>query len=480
MEAARRRLDHRHRREGSVGVRNHGHDGVTVEDGDFVGVDISGFHTGILQVGADRNRVRDLFVEGGSHGIALVRSTGNPLEQAAAYIDTTGLSLVEYLRLFQEHEARILQRGEVLGYAGSVATTWKVSFQRVLEVSPAAADLLNLFAFLGPDEIPLQAVVDGTAALPPRLARALTDPLELNETVAVLRDHSLVGAGQEAESVSVHRLVQAVTRDQLDPSAKRVWAETALRVMQRVFPSDGRDPGQWPACARLLAHALAAAGHARDLDVDPAAASSLLANVGVYLRARGELGTAWWALERALALGRQAYGPRDERLVEIGTNLGLVQLDAGSPQEARQTATAAVALARELGEADVGPLTVLGAAMLAAGDAAGAMAVQQQAISIARGSLGEDHPDALTATSNLAEVTRALGDLADARALQEQVLERRQAVLGPDHPDTLAAARNLAEMLRAQGDTDAAAALEEQAAKREPRGPEAGPPPSWR
>jgi parallel beta-helix repeat protein len=69
---------------GSAGVRNQGHDGVTIEDGDFVGLDISGFQTGILLVGADRNRVRDLFVEGSSHGIALLRSAGNRIERNAA------------------------------------------------------------------------------------------------------------------------------------------------------------------------------------------------------------------------------------------------------------------------------------------------------------------------------------------------------------------------------------------------------------
>jgi tetratricopeptide (TPR) repeat protein len=444
------------------------------------------------------------------------------LEQAAAYIDTTGLSLVDYQRLFQEHEARILQRGEVLGYAGSVATTWKVSFQRVQEVSPAAADLLNLFAFLAPDEIPLDAIVDGATALPPRLARALTDPLELNETMAVLRDHSLVRVGQDAESVSVHRLVQAVTREELEPAASRALATAALRLMQRVFPSDGRDPEQWPACARLVPHALAAAGHAQDLKVQPAATSSLLDDVGVYLHARGELDAARSALERAQALGRDAYGPRDERLVEIGTNLGLLQLQAGSPQEASATAAAALELARELNDPGIGPLTVLGAAVLATGDTRQAIELQEQAVSIARDSLGENHPGTLTATSNLAEALRVKGDLALARSLQEQVLEGRRAILGPDHPDTLAALaalaatvlgsgdlalarslqeqvlegrrailgpdhpdtlaafRGLAEMLRAQGDPDAAAALEEQAANREPHAPEAGPPPSRR
>jgi parallel beta-helix repeat protein len=69
---------------GSAGIRNRGHDGVTIEDGDFVGLDVSGFQTGVLLVDADRNRVRDLFVEGSSHGITLVRSDGNRIERTAA------------------------------------------------------------------------------------------------------------------------------------------------------------------------------------------------------------------------------------------------------------------------------------------------------------------------------------------------------------------------------------------------------------
>jgi hypothetical protein len=60
-----------------------GHHGVTIEDGDLAGLDVSGFQTEVLPVDVDRNRVRDLFVEGGSHGIALVRSDGNRIERTA-------------------------------------------------------------------------------------------------------------------------------------------------------------------------------------------------------------------------------------------------------------------------------------------------------------------------------------------------------------------------------------------------------------
>jgi len=66
-------------------------------------LDISGFQTGILIVGAARNRVRDLFVEGSSHGIALLRSAGNRIERnQAAPLGSDGNACVG-IALFGAH-----------------------------------------------------------------------------------------------------------------------------------------------------------------------------------------------------------------------------------------------------------------------------------------------------------------------------------------------------------------------------------------
>ena len=64
-----------------------------------------------------------------------------------------------------------------------------------------------------------------------------------------------------------------------------------------------------------------------------------------------------------------------------------------------------------------------------------------------RRDLGEDHPDTLTAASNLAVSLRAAGEYQAARELDEDTLARRRGVLGEDHPDTLASADNLAASL---------------------------------
>ncbi len=78
------------------------------------------------------------------------------LDQAGAYIEETGCSLRDYLQIYQEHRYALLARRgtQVTGYPESVATTWDLSFQRVEQVNPAAAELLHLCAFLSPDHIP--------------------------------------------------------------------------------------------------------------------------------------------------------------------------------------------------------------------------------------------------------------------------------------------------------------------------------------
>ncbi len=67
------------------------------------------------------------------------------LEQAGAYIEESGTTLVNYLELFQERSGELLSRGQQPGYQATVATTWEISLQ---QLSQSAADLMSLFTFL--------------------------------------------------------------------------------------------------------------------------------------------------------------------------------------------------------------------------------------------------------------------------------------------------------------------------------------------
>lgn len=76
------------------------------------------------------------------------------LEQATAYlIENYWLSLAEYAELPCSRMAELLREGKPQDYPLPVATTWDLSFQRIEQEQPVAADLLRLCAFLAPDEV---------------------------------------------------------------------------------------------------------------------------------------------------------------------------------------------------------------------------------------------------------------------------------------------------------------------------------------
>src|SRR5205085_3479919 len=104
------------------------------------------------------------------------------LEQASAYMETSGSTMSHYLRLFKERQRDILQRGKPsTAYPNTVATTWSLSFQNVERDNPAAAELLRLCAFFAPDDIPLKILAGGAKELPKSLPPTITDELSPNE-----------------------------------------------------------------------------------------------------------------------------------------------------------------------------------------------------------------------------------------------------------------------------------------------------------
>lgn len=148
------------------------------------------------------------------------------LAQAGAYIEETGRPLAEYLALFRQRPAALLERP--LSFPMKVATAWEDSLAAVFGNQPAA-ELLSLCSFLPMDEIP-------------RRALSSYDPLALDDAIATLRLHSLIEVRPHA--LSVHRLVKVVVRNQLRREDRRTWAEAARRIVHAsgAFPP-GRGQG---------------------------------------------------------------------------------------------------------------------------------------------------------------------------------------------------------------------------------------------
>jgi hypothetical protein len=214
------------------------------------------------------------------------------LEQAAAYLVQTGRTAADYLEMFRQSRGELLARPLPPGGVARepVATTWKLAIDQVQAASPAAADLLNLCAFLAPDDIFRELLRCSSTHLPSSLIPLAAARMGWDDAVLRLRRYSLVEAA--GDELSVHRLVQSVVRDRLAEQTRASWAITGLRVVQAAFPDEpGGDVMAWPYCARLVPHAMAVIEHVR-AGGDEEVAEELLRRVEGYLRGRAQLAEA--------------------------------------------------------------------------------------------------------------------------------------------------------------------------------------------
>jgi hypothetical protein len=447
---------------------------------------------------ADRRAALELAGELGGLPLAL--------EQAAAYVQATGDSLAGYLAAFRQRRPDLLARGEPTGYPRTVATTWRLAFEDLQRVAPGAGGLLRLLAFCAPEAVPLRLLLHPRPGLAgrlggevtPVLAPLLEDPLAAGDAIAALRRYSLVtpaGGG----SVSMHRLVQAVTVDQMPAELASQWRQAAAALIEAAIPDDTQLPGAWPACAALLPHAqavldltsggmfriaqyLGSSGSypaARDLFQEIADARrnddaygpehpqtlAALFELANYTGFAGDAAAARDQFAALLPVRERVSGPEDPDTLSDRGDFAYWTGYAGDAAGARDQYAALLPVCERV----LGPEhreTLAARSNLArwtgdAGDAAGARDQLTALLPVCERVLGPEHLDTLTARANLAYWTGDAGDPAGARDQYAALLPIRERVLGPEHPDTLAIRSNLA---RWTGDADAAGAQDQYAA----------------
>ncbi|MER6344087.1 FxSxx-COOH system tetratricopeptide repeat protein [Streptomyces sp. NPDC001595] len=330
---------------------------------------------------------------------ALARDLGDlplALAQAAGVIGN-GMTVDRYRRLLTESTARILQEGEVPGYPAPLAATVGIATAGLAEDHPDAAALLRLAAFLGPEPIPTAWLEEARR----RLTTIPGDPDDPMWLQAALQRLSRFGLARiDHEAFQVHRLTQAVLRDQVDPVEAASVHDDVATVLAAVRPGEQQRAENWPTWASLTSHLTA-----RHIDV--------AARAGL----RPALCDAIHFLIRS-----------------------------GQPQPAAELA----AELREAWTARLGPdhpdvltcMQYLGHATADLGDLQGARPIIEDTLVRRRRTLGDDHVDTLQSANDLASILGRLGLYEDALRVNEDTLARRQRILGDDHPDTLQSADN--------------------------------------
>ncbi len=352
----------------------------------------------------DRAAARELAAELGGLPLAL--------EQAAAYMQATGITLARYLPMFQDRQADLLARGEVSGHPADVAATLGLALSRLAGEAPAAAGLVRLLAFLAPEPVPLALLFAGTQAaglLGTEVAAAvgplLGDLVAAGDAIIALRRYSLLTPAGDG-LVLVHRLVQAITRAQLTAEAAGQWEQAAAALVEMAVPADPELPAAWPVCAELLPHARAV------LDLT----SHGMWQIGRYLGNSGSYSAArdLWQLIADARRDSDVYGPEHPDTLNARHNLAYWTGQAG--------------------------------------DAAGARDQLAALLPIRERVQGPEHPGTLITRANLARWTGQAGDAAGARDQYAALLPIRERVQGPEHPHTLTARANLTSWTGQAGD----------------------------
>lgn len=359
------------------------------------------------------------------------------LEQAGAYICQQGCTIEYYLNLFDIHKHEMIAQGrQSTEYPETVAATVAISLQQIESGNAAAAELLRLCSFFAPDDIPVKMLLEAAYELPEPLEMTAIDDLLRDQALIELSNYSLIELHDE--TISIHRLVQALTRAEMNRDARSLWAEIAVYLVSVSFPPRGMNSRMWPVCASLMGHGFASLSRADECQVLATGAGRLLNLTGTYLNVRMDLARSKELYERA----RAAYeatpdgNPRNKAIVL--SNLGYVSQQQGNLADA----TAFYEDALEIEEQDCEPddplipadLMALADLLKEQGDLDRAKQVLARALALVEKVQGADSPHVALVASRLAEVLKEQGHLDEAKILYELILTIDEAALGPDDP----------------------------------------------
>jgi tetratricopeptide (TPR) repeat protein len=409
---------------------------------------------------------------------------GLPLahEQAAAYCERLAISLADYRNRFEASPARMLdtERDAPAEYHDrlTVAKTFGLAIEEAAKLHPAAEPLIVYAALLAPEPIPLFLFAEARKTFGEPLATALAGD-GLDEAVAALLAFALVeretirderDSAITIDCIRLHRLVRQVAAARREGEGREAVQGTLIEAVVALYsPVVWRDPDTWPRARLLdaLVETLVSGGVALPQGSEKRAAD-LMIFAGQYRQyVLANYARARPLFERALLIYEKVLGPEDSDTATALDNLGILLRAQGDLVAARLHGERALAIYEKVLCAEhpktAAGLNNLATLLQAQDDLAAARPLYERALAIREKVSGPAHADTATSLGNLGGLLRAQGDLAAARPLYERALAIYEKVLGPEHPETAASLTNLAMVLQAQGDLAAARPLYERA-----------------
>jgi tetratricopeptide (TPR) repeat protein len=419
------------------------------------------------------------------------------LEQAGALQAETGMPVDEYLRLLGEHTKQLLDEGKPTEYPVSMTAAWGLSVSSLSDRMPAAIDLLRCCAFFGPEPIPREVFSQRIQDLSPQLGELLADPIRLSRAVGELGRFALARITPGSRTIQVHRLIQALVRDELDDQEKRRNRTDVHRLLVGLKLGSPEESASWERYGNLLAHvAPSRVQESRDPKV-----RAFALDMARYLYVSGD-GFAKDFVQLFIDQWEKDSGTEDPQVLKAYREQGNIRRELGDyngAYELNQTTLAKMSRAGTSEEEVLLLVNSIGADLRAKGDFAEALRHDKESLRRHEDAFGTEDRRTYTAISNLAldysltsDFTRARemhlraflglrdapssvgaafiliawnalaravrlsGDYAEACDLGEDALAYGEEYLGLEHPLSLRTAKDLSIAWRRAGELERA------------------------
>ena len=361
------------------------------------------------------------------------------LEQAGAYMREKGQRLAGYRRAYQRYRKLFLRWRsthvkDYSDYSESVATTWLISFQRVRRQSGAALALLCLCAFLHPDAIPSDLILNGTYDEQSGLRPLAKDDVQLDHACGILINYALIRRNVADGMLSLHRLVQAVLKDRMSEQEQRRWAERTVRVVESAWSTAPESNAEL-----YLPHAYVCARLIQECNMTSEEAVRLLEQAANAADVRGWYTKAAPLYRRAYDASAQLHGEDDPHVLHLGLDAvralirqGQYQMAAFIGQHAYQD------YVRVFGPdhpATLACLNNLALAQLKEGSIELSLEAARQALELALSALNFESAEGAMTHQIVGEMCKLTGHDGLAEEHYMLALAIRERVCGPRHPE---------------------------------------------
>jgi len=368
------------------------------------------------------------------------------ITQATAYLNRNPISIEEYLTLLsstEENMVDLMSRDfrDKTRYAGSqsaVTTTWLVSFEKIRQSDPAAADLLAFISVLEPKAVPYSILPDNQKN--ERLISAL----------GTLHMYSFISRRGQTGTYDMHSLVHLAARVWVQKSGLTV--QTQHRVVEHmvdIFPVN--HPSNASICREYLPHALRVLEGA-GAEMKPDTVSRLYYRVLACLRQDLRIHEAVRCGENWHRRWRHRLANHHHTRLQVETEMGMIYALDTQFEKSSVMLECVVKMRQHLGAPEPDQLYVkraLARTYIRNREVEKAINLLEE-MAVTEQTLPDDYLDKRDTKHELARAYHAVGRVQQAIGLLECVL-KEEAALADDDPSRLSTQHELARAYLSNG-----------------------------